>query len=285
MNKHILTAAIALMTIATALAQPSDPTKDEILATQAAILKKGDRVPYETYRRVVPAYVTKTGVLTSQGENIAGMAVAAPAPTSTPSPSQTTNAQPKNANGKRVLYAANWDSLSVNDKYWIELLRETGYAVDVVASGPLEGRPYAPESEPSGLQTQGKVADADPSAYDIVVFGTQYRPNSMRTLLVKDEVALLKKALEQKKIVVLQVRGKNGFPERYLDDLINYNLGDIEEYKTKTSKIPPGGDDFAKITKDKVIFYSNRTGREPTLSESTTFFKKRLKPALEKAAQ
>lgn len=283
MNKHILTAAIALMAIATALAQPNDPTKDEILATQAAILKKGDRVPYETYRRVVPAYVTKTGALTSQGENIAGLAIAAPTPK--PSPFQSTDAQPMKVNGKSVLYAANWDSLSVNDKYWIELLRQAGYSVDVVASGPLERRPFAPESEPSGLQTQGKLADAAPAAYDIVIFGTQYRPNSIRTLLVKDEVALLKKALEQKKIVVLQVRGRNGFPERYLNDLINYNLGDIEEYKTKTSKIPSGGDDFAKVTKDKVIFYSNRTGREPTLPESTTFFKKRLQPALEKVAQ
>ena len=187
--------------------------------------------------------------------------------------------------GKRVLYAANWDSLSVNDKFLIELLRQGGYTVDVVASVPLERRPYAPESEPSGLQTQGKLVDADPAAYDIVFFGTQYRPNSIRTLLVKDEVALLKKALEQKKIVVLQVRGRNGFPERYLDDLISYNLGDIEKYKTTTSKIPPGGDDFAKVTKDKVIFFSYRTGGEPTLSDATAFFKKRLQPALEKAAQ
>ncbi len=65
-------------------AATTTPTAAEILATQAAVKKEGPRVPHATYSRVVPAYVTKGGILTEQGAAIVGTTTSAAQPASSP---------------------------------------------------------------------------------------------------------------------------------------------------------------------------------------------------------
>lgn len=48
------------------------PTSQEILDTQAAIQKRGPRVPVETYKKIVPVYLSKSGELTREGTEILG---------------------------------------------------------------------------------------------------------------------------------------------------------------------------------------------------------------------
>lgn len=63
------------------------PTAAEILATQTAVKKEGPRVPHETYRKVVPTYLSKNGILTEQGAAIVGTKASVAQPT--PSPAAT----------------------------------------------------------------------------------------------------------------------------------------------------------------------------------------------------
>lgn len=65
-------------------AATTTPTVAEILATQAAVKKEGPRVPHETYRKVVPAYLTKVGKLTEQGAAIVGTTASTAQPTPSP---------------------------------------------------------------------------------------------------------------------------------------------------------------------------------------------------------
>ena len=98
-NRHIKSAGILLALLLIAIpvfAQTPQGavtvTAAEIKATQAAVKKQGPRVPQETYRKIVPAYLTKSGELTPQGKAILGDESGADdssAPTATPDASSS----------------------------------------------------------------------------------------------------------------------------------------------------------------------------------------------------
>lgn len=80
MKFAILTAFFAL--VASTIFAQAEPSKEDILATQAAIRKQRERVPYDIYKKVVPTYVTSAGELTERGK--AATEVSGPAPTAAP---------------------------------------------------------------------------------------------------------------------------------------------------------------------------------------------------------
>lgn len=95
MKKFIPFATFLLLTAVYAFAEaPANSdvvTPEEIKATQAAVKKQGPRVPNDTYHKVVPAYLTKSGELTSQGKTILGDG----SDTATPAPSPKTESATK----------------------------------------------------------------------------------------------------------------------------------------------------------------------------------------------
>jgi hypothetical protein len=105
--------AVVACIISTAFAQDSEPTKQEIEATKAAILKEGPQVPYETYRKVVPAYASRSGKLTDKGSSALSESSATPSPAPSPSPEPTpTKPVPSNLPEK--------SSLKIKETVWTE---------------------------------------------------------------------------------------------------------------------------------------------------------------------
>ncbi len=89
---HMKHAALfGFLALATFASAQTTPSKEQILATQAAIQKKAES-PYDVYNSVVPTYVTKDGELTEEGKTATGLtdatppAVAEATPAATPPP-------------------------------------------------------------------------------------------------------------------------------------------------------------------------------------------------------
>ena len=82
---------VVVCSISAASGQDTEPSIEDIEATKAAILKEGPRVPHDTYQKVVPAYVSRSGEITDKGAAALGEPVTSSDPAPSSSPEETTS--------------------------------------------------------------------------------------------------------------------------------------------------------------------------------------------------
>lgn len=250
-----------------------EPTRDEIKATQLSVLKYAPPVPDETYAKVVPTYVDRTGTLTEKGETALDL-------------TRLQSGKGDAEKAKSVLYIVHSFLLSELDKIWIDLLQEAGYVVKVVC----DSSPRSPTEEATQILRElpllGSSRNANPSEFDIVFFGTRYRLDRMIHRFEKPEADLLKQSLELKKVVALQVRTRQGCTEEFVENLSTRNTEFLDKYAKRNHKISPRDLNFVKHGKNSIIFYSNAEPETWRYSEAhnKVFFQEKLGPALAEAA-
>jgi hypothetical protein len=105
--------AVVVCSISAASGQDTEPSREDIEATKAAILKEGPRVPHDIYQKVVPDYVSRSGKITDKGAAALGEPFTSPASAPPSPPEETTSRHiPLDAPAKSLL--------KIKETFWTE---------------------------------------------------------------------------------------------------------------------------------------------------------------------
>jgi len=187
-----------------------------------------------------------------------------------------------------ILYVLNPMRFREGETFTIAALRKAGYTVKTASGKDLTALPFATTlhsltktTYPSGLTVDvlnGKVNVTD---YRIIVFGSHQNGR-----LSPDELAILKAALDAKKVVVAEVPGVKFGPDYITEQAAG--LVDQASWE-KRFRSPSAPKDFPYIkAKDNIIVFNNlgaaSGGPLPKPADNIAFCEKQLLPTIKKAA-